>query len=77
LSYKAGADFVKTSTGFGPDGAKPEYIDIMQKSVGGKMQIKASGGIRQRETAVAFLKQGVHRLGISDIEAVLGGRNSK
>ncbi len=71
LSYEAGADFVKTSTGFGPGGAKPEYIDIMVKTVGGKMSIKASGGIRDRETAVAFLKQGAHRLGLSDIEAVL------
>lgn len=74
LSYEAGADFVKTSTGFGPGGAKPEYIDIMVKTVGGKMSIKASGGIRDRETAVAFLKQGAHRLGLSDIEAVLGSR---
>ncbi|MDR2911182.1 MAG: deoxyribose-phosphate aldolase [Bacteroidales bacterium] len=77
LSYEAGADFVKTSTGFGPGGAKPEYIDIMVKTVGRKMKIKASGGIREWETATAFLKQGVHRLGISDIEAVLGGRNRK
>ena len=55
LSYEAGADFVKTSTGFGPGGAKPEYIDVMIKTVGDKMQVKPSGGIRTWEEAVAFL----------------------
>ena len=73
LSYEAGADFVKTSTGFGPGGAKPEYIDIMMKTVGGKMKIKPSGGIRDWDTAVAFLEQGADRLGIGSTEAVLGG----
>ena len=73
LSYEAGADFVKTSTGFGPGGAKPEYIDVMVKTVGGKMKIKPSGGIRDWETAVAFLEQGADRLGIGSTEAVLNG----
>lgn len=73
LSYQAGADFVKTSTGFGPGGAKPEYIDVMIKTVGDKMQVKPSGGIRDWETAVAFLEQGAHRLGVGSTEAVLKG----
>lgn len=73
LSQEAGADFVKTSTGFGPGGAKPEYIDVMVKTVGDKMQVKASGGIRNWETAVAFLEQGADRLGIGSTEAVLTG----
>lgn len=73
LSYEAGADFVKTSTGFGPGGAKPEYIDVMVKTVGDKMQIKPSGGIRDWDTAVAFLQQGANRLGIGSTEAVLSG----
>lgn len=73
LSLEAGADFVKTSTGFGPGGAKPEYIDIMLKTVAGKAQVKPSGGIRDWETAVAFLEQGAHRLGIGSTEAVLNG----
>ncbi len=73
LSYEAGADFVKTSTGFGPGGAKTEYIDIMVKSVGNKMKVKASGGIRTWEDAVAFLEQGADRLGIGSTEAVLNG----
>jgi deoxyribose-phosphate aldolase len=75
LSYEAGADFVKTSTGFGPGGAKPEYVEVMVKTVGDKMQVKPSGGIRDWETAVAFLEMGASRLGIGSTEAVLlGGR---
>ena len=73
LSYEVGADFVKTSTGFGSCGAKPEYVDIMVKTVGGKMKIKPSGGIREWKTAVAFLEQGANRLGIGATEAVLNG----
>ncbi len=77
LSDEAGADFVKTSTGFGPGGAKPEYIEVMLKTVGGRMQIKPSGGIRDWETAVAFLEQGANRLGIGFTEAVLSGAKAK
>ena len=73
LSFEAGADFVKTSTGFGPSGAKPEYIDVMLKTVGDKMQVKASGGIRLWDDAVAFLEQGADRLGVGSTEAVLNG----
>lgn len=73
LSFMAGADFVKTSTGFGPGGAKAEYIDIMLKTVGNDMKVKASGGIRTWEDAVAFLNQGADRLGIGSTEAVLNG----
>lgn len=73
LSYQAGADFVKTSTGFGPGSATPEIIDVMLKTVGGKMQVKPSGGIRDWATAVDYLKQGVHRLGIGSTKAVLDG----
>jgi deoxyribose-phosphate aldolase len=77
LSYEAGADFVKTSTGFGPGGAKPEYIKVMLQTVGDKMKVKPSGGIRDWETAVAYLKQGAHRLGIGSTEAVLSGHKSE
>ena len=73
LSYNAGADFVKTSTGFGPGGAKPEYIEVMVKTVGDKMQVKPSGGIRTWEDAVAFLEQGADRLGVGSTEAILNG----
>ena len=77
LSFMAGADFVKTSTGFGPGGAKPEYIDIMLKTLGGKMKVKASGGIRTWEDAVAYLEQGADRLGIGSTEAVLNGAKAE
>ncbi len=77
LSYEAGADFVKTSTGFGPGKATPEVIAIMMKTVGGKMGVKASGGIRTPEDAAAFLKQGATRLGIGSTEAVLKGAETK
>jgi deoxyribose-phosphate aldolase len=73
LSYEAGADFVKTSTGFGPGGAKPEYIEVMIKTVGDKMQVKPSGGIRTWEDAVAFLEQGADRLGVGSTDAILSG----
>jgi deoxyribose-phosphate aldolase len=76
LSLDAGADFVKTSTGFGPSSATPEIIDVMVKTVGGKMGIKASGGIRTWEQAVMYLQRGATRLGIGSTEAVLNGRTS-
>lgn len=73
LSLEAGADFVKTSTGFGPSSATPEIIDVMVNTVGGKMGIKASGGIRTWEQAVGYLEQGATRLGIGATETVLQG----
>ena len=77
LSYEAGADFVKTSTGFGPGSATPEIIDVMIKTVGDKMEIKPSGGIRSWETAVNYLKQGVDRLGVGSAKAILDGADVK
>jgi deoxyribose-phosphate aldolase len=71
LSYEAGADFVKTSTGFGPGKATPEIVDVMIKTVGDRMMVKPSGGIRTWDDAVAFLKQGADRLGVGSTEAVL------
>lgn len=71
LAYIGGADFVKTSTGFGPGKATPEVIEIMVKTVGDRMKVKASGGIRTWDDAVAFLDQGADRLGIGSTIAVL------
>ncbi|HSH20441.1 MAG TPA: deoxyribose-phosphate aldolase [Draconibacterium sp.] len=73
LSYDAGADFVKTSTGFGQGKATPEIVDVMIKTVGDRMLVKPSGGIRTWKDAVAFLKQGADRLGVGSTEAVLKG----
>ncbi len=69
----AGADYVKTSTGFGDGPATPEVIDIMIKTVGGTMGVKASAGIRDYDTAVGYLEQGCKRLGVGSTEKVLDG----
>lgn len=73
IAEATGADFVKTSTGFGDGGATPEVIDIMIKTVGKTMGVKASGGVRTYETAVGYLKQGCKRLGVASTQAVLDG----
>ena len=77
LSFEAGADFVKTSTGFGPGSATPEFIEVMVKTVGDKMQVKASGGIRTWDQAVAYLQQGADRLGVGSTVAVLNGAEAE
>jgi len=73
IARDAGADFVKTSTGFTGGGATPEAVGIMLATVGTAMQVKASGGIRDWQTAVAYLDQGCTRLGVGDSETVLDG----
>ena len=65
LAKKAGADYVKTSTGFGSGGAKVEDIALMRKTVGDSMGVKASGGIRDKKTAEAMVQAGASRLGVS------------
>ncbi|UMB68917.1 deoxyribose-phosphate aldolase [Mycobacterium paraterrae] len=68
----AGADFVKTSTGFHPaGGASVEAVTLMADAVGGRLGVKASGGIRSAEAAVAMLDAGATRLGLSGTRAVL------
>jgi deoxyribose-phosphate aldolase len=73
LAEAAGANFVKTSTGFADGGATPEVIDVMLKTVGKTMGVKASGGVRTWETAVGYLRQGCKRLGVGATEKVLDG----
>ena len=73
IAEAAGADFVKTSTGFGDGSATPEVIDVMIKTVGETMGVKASGGVRSWETAVGYLDQGCKRLGVGSTEQVLDG----
>jgi deoxyribose-phosphate aldolase len=65
ISQAAGADFVKTSTGFGPSGATVEDVDLMRRIVGSGMGVKAAGGIRTYADAVAMIKAGASRLGAS------------
>ena len=73
LAQAAGADFVKTSTGFAEQGATPDVIDVMLKTVGDSMGVKASGGVRSWDIAVGYLRQGCRRLGVGSTEAVLDG----
>lgn len=69
-----GADFVKTSTGFHPaGGATVHAVELMAATVGGRLGIKASGGIRTREQAEAMVAAGATRLGLSGTAAVLSG----
>jgi len=70
----AGADFVKTSTGFHPaGGASAHAVALMARTVGGRLGVKASGGIRDWDTAVAMVEAGATRLGLSGTAAVLAG----
>lgn len=73
LAKAAGADFVKTSTGFGPEGAKEDHISLMRKTVGREIGVKASGGIRDFKKALAMLDAGANRIGASaGVEIVTG-----
>ena len=63
LAMEAGADFVKTSTGFSTGGATPEDVALMKKTVGDRMKVKASGGIRTYEQAVELINAGADRIG--------------
>lgn len=65
IAKEAGADFVKTSTGFGTDGAKVEDIQLMKKIIGPNMAIKASGGIRDYKKAKEMIDAGATRIGAS------------
>lgn len=67
----AGADFVKTSTGFVGAGATVEAVALMRRTVGDRLGVKASGGIRDRATALAMLDAGATRLGASSTLAIL------
>jgi deoxyribose-phosphate aldolase len=68
-----GADFIKTSTGFGPSGATLADVELFKKHVGPDVKIKAAGGIRTREDMVAFLEAGCARLGTSSAVSLLTG----
>jgi len=65
LSKEAGAQFVKTSTGFGSGGAKAEDVALMKKTVGPEVEVKASGAIRDYDTCMAMIEAGADRIGAS------------
>lgn len=74
---RAGADFVKTSTGFHPaGGASVHAVELMRATVGDRLGVKASGGIRDRATAEAMIAAGASRLGVSGSRAVLAGESA-
>ncbi len=77
LSIKAGAHFVKTSTGFSTAGANPEVVKLMLKTVGSRALVKASGGVRSLEDAKNYIDMGVKRLGTSSGVAIMEGQETK
>jgi deoxyribose-phosphate aldolase len=76
LSVKAGADFVKTSTGFSTGGATVADVKLMRKTVGPNLSVKASGGVRSREDALAMIEAGATRIGASAGIAIVKGETS-
>ncbi|HFI0255428.1 TPA: deoxyribose-phosphate aldolase [Streptococcus suis] len=76
LSKEAGADFVKTSTGFSTGGATVADVALMRKTVGPDMGVKASGGARSYEDAVAFIEAGANRIGASSGVAIMKGEKA-
>lgn len=73
LAKEAGADFVKTSTGFGPGQATVEDIRLMRETVGPNIGVKASGGVRDAESAKAMIEAGANRIGASAGIAIVSG----
>lgn len=71
ICKNANADFVKTSTGFGPGGATEEAVKIMLEEVGKNLKIKASGGIKDAQTARKYIELGVSRIGTSSGIAIV------
>lgn len=77
LAVKAGADFVKTSTGFSTGGATAEDIALMRKTVGPTIGVKASGGVRSLEDMKAMIDNGATRIGASSGVAIMNGLTSQ
>ena len=75
IAKAAHAAFVKTSTGFAKSGATVEDVALMRQIVGQKMGVKASGGIRTKQDAIAMLNAGADRLGCSNSVAIVEGGN--
>ncbi|MEG1312285.1 MAG: deoxyribose-phosphate aldolase [Romboutsia sp.] len=75
LAVKAGTDFVKTSTGFGTGGSTPADIKLMRETVGINIGVKASGGVRNNNDAIAVIEAGASRIGASASIAIVSGNN--
>lgn len=77
IAKLAGADFVKTSTGFGPGGATLHDVELMRRTVGEDIGVKAAGGIRDRDTAEQMIRAGADRIGASaSVQIIRGGASS-
>ncbi|KOR81999.1 deoxyribose-phosphate aldolase [Paenibacillus solani] len=77
LSVQAGADFVKTSTGFSTGGATPEDVALMRQTVGESVGVKASGGVRSKEDMDRMIEAGATRIGASSgVKIMEGGQSS-
>ena len=76
LAEKAGADFVKTSTGFSKGGATVHDVALMKEAVGGRLLVKASGGVRDYATAKAMIEAGASRIGASAGIAIVREENA-
>ncbi|MCT4699636.1 deoxyribose-phosphate aldolase [Tenacibaculum haliotis] len=78
LAVNAGADFIKTATGFGTSGATFEDVQLMKAVVNDKVQIKAAGGVKDKETAEKYINIGITRLGTSSgVSLVIKGISDK
>ena len=77
IAAAAGADFVKTSTGFGLEGATVEDVRLLRRTVGDKLGVKASGGIRTLDDALAMIDAGASRLGTSSTSEILAELRSR
>lgn len=76
ISKAAGADFVKTSTGFSTGGARVEDVKLMRETVGPEIGVKASGGIHNAAEAMAMIEAGANRLGTSASVAIISNKTS-
>jgi len=77
IAVAAGADFVKTSTGFGPGGATVEDVALLFRTVAGRARVKASGGIRDLDTALAMIGAGAERIGTSSGVALVAAARER
>lgn len=73
----AGADYIKTSTGFGTDGARMEDVVLFKEHIGENVKIKAAGGVRTKEDLIAFIEAGCDRIGTSSAIKMLKGEENK
>jgi deoxyribose-phosphate aldolase len=77
IAKEAGAHYVKTSTGFGPGGANVEQIRLMSRIVGHDLGVKASGGVRDSQTAIDMIEAGASRIGTSSGVSIMQGEQGK